>query len=260
VVSVHQALPPELDDGSRVGFVHSAETTSGVNGPGVRYTIFFSGCPLRCLYCHNPDTQMMRLGDRTTVNRVLAEAKKYLPFIRRGGGITVTGGEALMQPEFLEDIFVGAKTELGLHNALDTSGMGGMRVSDRMLDHVDLVLLDIKAGNARRYSYVTQTGKFDELLAFADRLLDRGIRLWIRFVLVPGLTDSPEEIAQVADICVHLQPVIDRIEVLPYHRLGVDKYHALGRAYPLMDTPTPTPEQVEEALDIFRARDLYAIA
>ena len=240
MASIRQGLPPELQDGSRVGHVHSAETTSGVNGPGVRYTVFFSGCPLRCLYCHNPDTQMMRLGDRTTVTRVLAEARKYLPFISRGGGITITGGEALMQPDFLEDIFVGAKTELGLHTALDTSGMGGARASDRLLEHTDLVLLDIKAGNARRYSYVTQTGRFDELLAFADRLMDKGIRLWIRFVLVPGLTDDPEEVAQVADICVRLKPVIDRIEVLPYHRLGVDKYQALGRAYPLMETPTPT--------------------
>ena len=259
MASIRQNLPPELQDGSRVGHVHSAETTSGVNGPGVRYTVFFSGCPLRCLYCHNPDTQMMRLGDRTTVNRVLAEAKKYLPFISRGGGITITGGEPLQQPAFLEDIFVGAKTELGLHTALDTSGMGGAKASDRLLDHTDLVLLDIKAGNPRRYSYVTQTGDFDQLMAFAQRLKSKGIRLWIRFVLVPGLTADAENVGQVADICVGLQSVIDRIEVLPYHRLGVDKYTALGRSYALMDTEPPTPAEVEDALAIFRERDLEPI-
>jgi pyruvate formate lyase activating enzyme len=259
VVSTHVELPPELQDGSRVGFVHSAETTSGVNGPGPRYTVFLSGCPLRCLYCHNPDTQMMRLGDRTTVKRLLAEVGRYRAFIRRTGGLTLTGGEPLQQPEFVEDVFIGAKEELGLHTALDTSGMGGMRASDRLLDHVDLVLLDIKAGNPRKYAHVTQTGKFDELMAFGARLLDRGTRLWIRFVLVPGLTDDPEHVDQVAAICAELRPVVDRIEVLPYHTLGVDKYAALGRTYPLLHTPTPTPQQVAEALAVFQARGLQAI-
>ena len=259
MTSTHVALPPELQDGSRVGFVHSAETTSGVNGPGPRYTVFLSGCPLRCLYCHNPDTQMMRLGDRTTVKRLLHEVSRYRAFISRGGGLTLTGGEPLQQPEFIEDVFVGAKRDLGLHTALDTSGMGGMRASDRLLDHVDLVLLDIKAGNPRRYAYVTQTGKFDELIGFAARLLERGTRLWIRFVLVPGLTDDPAHVAEVADICVELQPIIDRIEVLPYHTLGVDKYAALGRAYPLLHTPTPTPQEVEASVAIFAERGFRAI-
>ena len=259
MASPQQELPRHLQDGSRVGFVHSAETTSGVNGPGVRYTVFAAGCPLRCLYCHNPDTQMMRLGDRTTVNRVLAETAKYAAFLK-GGGITITGGEPLQQPEFIEDVFVGAKAELGLHTALDTSGMGGLRASDRLLDHVDLVLLDIKAGNPRTYSYVTQTGKFDELLQFAERLLSRGTRIWVRFVLVPGLTDAPEHIAQVADICAELQPIVDRVEVLPYHTLGVDKYEALGRVYPLLNTPTPTRESVAAAVAVFRERGLVALA
>ncbi len=222
MVGSHGALPPELQDGSRVGFVHSAETTSGVNGPGPRYTVFLSGCPLRCLYCHNPDTQMMRLGDRTTVKRLLAEVAKYSAFISRDGGLTLTGGEPLQQPEFVADVFEGAKQELGLHTALDTSGMGGMRASDRLLDNLDLVLLDIKAGNPRRYAYVTSTGKFDELLQFAARLLERGTRLWIRFVLVPGLTDEPEHVDEVAAICqraaAHHRP--DRGAAVPHARGG----------------------------------------
>lgn len=256
----HHDLPPELRDGSRVGFVHSAETTSGVNGPGLRYTVFVAGCPLRCLYCHNPDTQNMRLGQRTTVKRVLEEMAKYHSFIAEGGGLTITGGEPLLQPDFVEDIFVGAQEDLGLHTALDTSGIGGMRASDRMLDHVSLVLLDIKAGNAPLFKRVTTDGDFSELMAFADRLLDRGNRLWIRFVLVPGLTDAPDHVAQVADICAHLRDVIDRVEVLPYHSLGVDKYAELGREYGLVGTPSPTQEQVEAALAVFRQRDLYALA
>lgn len=256
----HGDLPPELQDGSRVGFVHSSETTSGVNGPGLRYTVFVAGCPLRCLYCHNPDTQNMRLGQRTTVKRVLDETARYRAFISNGGGLTITGGEPLLQPDFVEDIFVGAKSDLGIHTTLDTSGMGGMRASDRLIENTDLVLLDIKAGNAALYERVTTHGNFTELLEFADRLLMHGTRMWIRFVLVPGLTDAPENIAEVADVCVGLREVIDRVEVLPYHTLGVDKYAALGRSYPLLGTPIPTPEQVETALMIFRKRDLYAIS
>ncbi len=258
--SVHRELPAHLRDGSRVGYVHSAETTSGVNGPGLRYTVFMAGCPLRCLYCHNPDTQMMRLGDRTTVKRVLADTARYGAFIRNGGGLTITGGEPLLQPEFIEDVFVGAKVELGLHTALDTSGMGGMRASGRLLDHVDLVLLDIKAGNPQLYERVTTGGDFGELLQFAARLVDHGTRLWIRFVLVPGLTDAVQNVEQVADVCVELRDVIDRVEVLPYHRLGVDKYAALGRVYELADTGPPTPDQVAAALAVFRERGLYALA
>ncbi|MEI8080486.1 MAG: pyruvate formate-lyase-activating protein [Actinomycetes bacterium] len=253
-------LPPELQDGSRVGFVHSSETTSGVNGPGLRYTVFVAGCPLRCLYCHNPDTQNMRLGQRTTVKRVLDDTARYGAFIAKDGGLTITGGEPLLQPDFVEDIFVGAKTDLGLHTCLDTSGMGGMRASDRLLEHTDLVLLDIKAGNPALYEKVTTYGDFSELMQFAGRLLDHGTRLWIRLVLVPGLTDSPENVAEVADICADLRDVIDRVEVLPYHTLGVAKYEALGRAYPLVGVPVPTKEQVNAALAIFRSRDLYAIA
>lgn len=250
----------DVADGSRVGFVHSAETTSGVNGPGLRYTVFLSGCPLRCLYCHNPDTQTMRLGERTTVRRVVQEAGRYRSFLMRGGGLTVTGGEPLLQPAFVEDLFVGVKQAYGMHTALDTSGHGGHRVSERMFANTDLVLLDIKAGNAELYERVTGGGEFPALLDFAGRLVEHQIKVWIRFVLVPGLTDRPEQIAEVADLAADLGSIVERVEVLPYHRLGVAKYAALGRAYPLLNTPAPTREQVEMALAIFRERGLRALA
>lgn len=173
----------DLGDGSRIGFVHSAETTSGVNGPGLRYTVFLSGCPLRCLYCHNPDTQTIRLGERTTARRVIAEAGRYRAFISPGGGLTVTGGEPLLQPAFVEDLFVGAKEAYGLHTALDTSANGGHRASDRLLANTDLVLLDIKAGNPELYEQVSGGGKLSDVLAFAARLVDHKIAVWIRFVL-----------------------------------------------------------------------------
>jgi pyruvate formate lyase activating enzyme len=247
-------------DGSRVGFVHSAETTSGVNGPGLRYTVFLSGCPLRCLYCHNPDTQTMRLGERTTVRRVVEEAGRYRAFLSRGGGLTVTGGEPLLQPAFVEDLFVGVKSAYGMHTALDTSANGGHRASENLLANTDLVLLDIKAGTPELYERVSGGGRLGDVVDFAARLVEHRIAVWIRFVLVPGLTDSPDGIADVADLCADISEIVERVEVLPYHRLGVDKYAALGRAYPLLDTPSPSRESVERALAIFRERGLVALA
>jgi pyruvate formate lyase activating enzyme len=250
----------DVDDGSRIGFVHSTETTSGVNGPGLRYTVFLSGCPLRCLYCHNPDTQGMRLGERTTAARVVREAGRYLAFISRGGGLTVTGGEPLLQPAFVEELFVGAKRAYGLHTALDTSGYGGHRASDTLLQSTDLVLLDIKAGTEAMYEHVTGGGRLRDVLEFGARLVEHRVAVWVRFVLVPGLTDAPDQVAQVADLAAQLGPIVERVEVLPYHRLGMEKYAALGREYPLGDTPPPTPEQVEQALATFRSRGLHALA
>jgi pyruvate formate lyase activating enzyme len=250
----------DVADGSRIGFVHSAETTSGVNGPGLRYTVFLSGCPLRCLYCHNPDTQTMRLGERTTARRVIEEAGRYRAFIARGGGLTVTGGEPLLQPAFVEALFVGVKEAYGLHTALDTSANGGHRASERLLANTDLVLLDIKAGNAALYEKVSGGGSLADVLAFGARLVEHQVKVWIRFVLVPGLTDGPGQIAEVADLAADFGDIIDRVEVLPYHRLGVDKYAALGRAYPLLGTPTPSRESVDQALAIFRERGLYTLA
>jgi pyruvate formate lyase activating enzyme len=250
----------DVADGSRIGFVHSAETTSGVNGPGLRYTVWLSGCPLRCLYCQNPDTQGMRLGERTTARRVISEAGRYLAFIRPHGGLTVTGGEPLLQARFVEELFVGVKQEYGLHTALDTSAAGAHRASERLLDHTDLVLLDVKAGNQELYRTVTGTGTLGDVVAFGARLLERGTRVWIRFVLVPGLTDDPRHIEQVAGIASELSPIVDRVEVLPYHRLGVEKYAALGRDYPLGDTPSPTQESVTHAVRIFREHGLTTLA
>lgn len=245
---------------NRVGYVHSAETTSGVNGPGLRYTMFLAGCPLRCLYCHNPDTQTAHLGERTDSERVISDIGRYRTFLRHGG-LTITGGEPLMQAAFVEEVFVSVKERYdNMHTALDTSAHGSHRVSDRLLDHTDLTLLDIKAGSPELYERVSGGGKFETLLEFSARLVERGNKMWIRFVLVPGLTDADEDLADVADLCAELGECVERVEILPYHRLGVDKYAALGRSYPLLHTPAPTREQVDHALAIFRERGLYALA
>lgn len=246
---------PLWEDGLIRGYVHSAETVGSVNGPGVRYTVYLSGCALRCLYCHNPDTWHMRMGDHVKVNHVLADVGTFAHFISvAGGGITVSGGEPLLQPRFVTALFEGVKQQYGLSTCLDTSGALGSRASDELLDLTDLVLLDIKSGDPETYRRVT-SGELRPTLEFARRLSERGNRMWIRFVLVPGLTDAPENIAAVADFVATLE-CVDRVEVLPYHSFGEQKYEALHWTYRLEGLEPPSHEQVVAAQDIFAARGL----
>lgn len=194
-------------------------------------------CPLRCLYCHSPDTWHLRNGQLSTVDEVMAEVDKYTRFIRAaGGGFTVSGGEPLLQPRFTAALLVAAK-ERGLHTALDTSGYLGVRADGPLLDATDLVLLDIKSWHPETYRRVTGV-EVEPTLAFAQRLADRGTPVWVRFVLVPGLTDAPSNVDGIAQF-VALLPNVERVEVLPFHRLGVAKYAALGIPFPLPDTVPP---------------------
>ena len=179
------------------GFVHSKEAGGAVDGPGIRYVLFVSGCPLRCQYCHNPDTWHMRKGKETSVGEIIAEIASYSNFLKRAkGGITITGGEPLTQVEFTAEIFHAAKA-MGLHTALDTSGFLGKRVSDEMLEDIDLVLLDIKAFTEETYFEVTGA-QLQPTLDFARRLSAMGKKIWLRYVLVPGLTDKLDEIEGLA--------------------------------------------------------------
>ena len=217
---------------------------------------------VRCAACTATTPTPRRCASGSARRRATSSRRQVAtgPSSRTAGGLTVTGGEPLLQPAFVEDLFVGVKDAYGLHTALDTSANGGHRASERLLANTDLVLLDIKAGNAALYEKVSGGGSLSDVLAFSARLVDHEVKVWIRFVLVPGLTDGPDEIAEVADLAADLGSIVDRVEVLPYHRLGVDKYAALGRAYPLLGTPTPTRESVDQALAIFRDRGLYALA
>jgi pyruvate formate lyase activating enzyme len=161
-------------DGEVTGFIHSAETTGTVNGPGVRYTLYLSGCPLRCLYCQNPDTWEMRLGERVSVDQVVGDIEKFLVFLcTTGGGLTTSGGEPLLQPRFLLALYRRVKERWDLHTALDTSGNLGDRASDELLDLTDLTLLDVKSGDAETYRRVTG-GELEPTLAFGRRLAARG--------------------------------------------------------------------------------------
>ncbi|MHA6758449.1 pyruvate formate-lyase-activating protein [Streptacidiphilus sp. PAMC 29251] len=240
------------------GSVHSWDLSTGVDGPGTRFVTFLSGCPLNCLYCHNPDTKRMRNGRRTSADEIVAEAAKYTRFIRAaGGGATVSGGEPLLQPLLTGELLHRYKHDLGLHTALDTSGFLGVRATDSLLADTDLVLLDIKSWQPELYRRVTGR-PLRPTLDFARRLADLGKEVWVRFVLVPGLTDDPENVAGVARFAASLGNV-SRVDVLPFHKLGAAKYEALGERFELADTPSPDAAQLAAATAAFREQGLYAV-
>lgn len=239
-----------MRDGS-LGSIHSWELVTAVDGPGTRMTIFLSGCPLRCLYCHNPDTMAMRNGEPIEADELLRRIRRYRKIFRTtGGGITLSGGEVLMQPAFAARLLRGAK-EMGIHTALDTSGFLGAAATDQMLADTDLVLLDVKSGIPETYRKVTGRA-LQPTVDFGDRLSERGIEIWVRFVLVPGLTDAQENIDAVARIAKRWSS-LTRLEVLPFHQMGRDKWEALHMDYALADAVPPTMEQVDEVRDRFRS-------
>ncbi|HTT51940.1 MAG TPA: pyruvate formate-lyase-activating protein [Streptosporangiaceae bacterium] len=255
-VTTAGARPAPADLSQVTGSVHSWDLSTGVDGPGTRFVLFTAGCPLRCVYCHNPDTWSGRNGQRMSAAAVLAQAGRYRRFIRAaGGGLTVSGGEPLLQPAFTRAVLAGAK-DLGLHTALDTSGYLGARAGDELLDATDLVLLDIKSfdpGIARRV-----TGRnIAPTLAFARRLADRHQPVWVRFVLVPGWTDDRGDITALARFTASLGNV-ERVDVLPFHTLGAAKYAALGLDNPCAGVAPPTAEQVGQARAVFTAAGLDA--
>ncbi|GGV35159.1 pyruvate formate-lyase-activating enzyme [Kitasatospora herbaricolor] len=243
---------------ARTGSVHSWDVSTGVDGPGTRFVVFLAGCPLTCLYCHNPDTWRMPDGTRTGVDAVVTEARRHAAFIHAaGGGATLTGGEPLLQPAFCAELFHRFKHELGLHTALDTSGFLGARAGDGLLADVDLVLLDVKSWD--RDLYLRLTGQhLEPTLDFARRLADLGKEVWVRFVLVPGLTDGPANVEGVAGFAASLGNVA-RVDVLPFHNLGSAKYRARGRPFPLEGTPAPNAEQLEAARSVFADHGLHAV-
>ncbi len=237
-----------------IGSVHSWELVTAVDGPGTRMTTFLAGCPLRCLYCHNPDTMNPHRGLPVRADDLLARIKRYRSIFRATrGGVTLSGGEVLQQPAFARRILRGAK-ELGIHTALDTSGFLGRNADDAMLADVDLVLLDVKAGDEATYRRVTGR-RLRPTLDFGRRLDAAGIETWIRFVLVPGLTDDPATIEPVADYAASMG-CVSRVEVLPFHQMGRGKWAELGLDYRLADTEPPSADLVESTRAVFRARGL----
>lgn len=225
-----------------VGMVHSWELVTAVDGPGTRVTVFLNGCPLRCLYCHNPDTWARKDGMPLTVDEVMERISRYTGVLKAmGGGVTISGGEPLFQHNFTARILRRCK-EQGLHTALDTSGYLGARASDSLLSDVDLVLLDVKSGIEEIYKKATGRA-LAPTLEFGRRLDQRGIPIWIRFVLVPDLTDDVDNVAAVAQYVASLGSV-QRVEVLPFHQMGRDKWREMGLKYQLYDTQPPSADLV----------------
>ncbi|MFJ4557387.1 pyruvate formate-lyase-activating protein [Streptomyces massasporeus] len=242
--------------GSVTGRIHSWDLSTGVDGPGTRFVLFTSGCPLRCLYCANPDTWHMHDGRETTVDKVMTEIDKYQGFLSTAdGGVTLTGGEPLLQPAFAGAVLRRCK-EAGLHTALDTSGFLGARATDELLADTDLVLLDIKSFDVTTYRKLTG-GALNPTLNLATRLDRLGKHVWIRYVLVPGWTDDENAVDGLAEFLSGLN-CVERVDILPFHKLGAAKYDALGIPFALRDTPAPDKALVERVRGQFRARGLMA--
>ncbi|MEU2337941.1 pyruvate formate-lyase-activating protein [Streptomyces sp. NPDC013172] len=238
------------------GRIHSWDLSTGVDGPGTRFVLFVSGCPLRCLYCANPDTWHMRDGKETTADEVMTEIEKYRAFITTaGGGVTITGGEPLLQSAFTGEILRRCK-KAGLHTALDTSGFLGTRATDELLAGTDLVLLDIKSFDVPTYHALTG-GELTPTLNFATRLDHLGVPMWIRYVLVPGWTDDLPRVDALARFVAGLGTA-ERVDVLPFHKLGAAKYDALGIPFPLRDNPVPDPDLTENVRARFREHGVAA--
>ncbi len=236
------------------GYVHSVESAGAVDGPGVRFIVFLTGCPLRCQYCHNPDCIKSKNGQFRTVQDILDELKSVTPFLKKaGGGVTISGGEPLAQPDFTLALLRGAR-RMGLHTALDTSGYMIDHASDEILAATDLVLLDVKAGLPDLYQEVTGV-PLQPTLRFARHLSLSGKPMWVRFVLVPGLTDSLSNLKALA-LILSTYENIERMDILPFHKMGEYKWEMMDMEYKLKETPEPTAEQVLRAKEFFTAYGL----
>jgi pyruvate formate lyase activating enzyme len=242
-----------LDSGD-MGFLHSFTTGSTVDGPGIRVVAWTTGCMFRCLYCHNPDTWTMSNGIPVSVERAAAELHKYRYGLKiMSGGFTLSGGEPLMQHKFAVKLFTAARN-MGIHTALDTNGYWGYRLTDEDLEKIDLVLLDIKAWDPERHRRLTGM-EVDAVLSFAKHLSSRHRPVWLRFVLVPGLTDDRDDIARIAGFAAGLGNV-ERVDVLPFHQFGRFKWKQLNLDYALDSVEPPSAEAIDSACAQFRAMGL----
>jgi pyruvate formate lyase activating enzyme len=239
-----------------MGFLHSFTTGSAVDGPGVRVVAWTTGCLWRCLYCHNPDTWTMRNGIPVAVTRATEQLRKYRQGLKvMTGGVTFSGGEPLMQDRFIAKMLA-ASRGMGIHTTIETNGYLGERLSDSELESIDLVMLGIKAWGNEKHKKLTGRD-IDPTLAFARRLAAKKRAMWIRFVLVPDLTDDPDDVTHIARFAAELGNV-ERVDVLPFHQMGRYKWEKLGMRYALNDTQPPTLEATQRAVDLFRREGLQA--
>ena len=233
-----------------LGYIHSVETFGLVDGPGVRYIIFLQGCAMRCQYCHNPETWAFTKENAKTPQEAFNAAYRYRNYWRNNGGLTISGGEPLRQLDFVSEVFRLAHAKK-VQTALDTSAQpfapedaAWMARFDKLLENTDLVILDLKEIDDEKHKKLTgHTNK--NILAMAQYVAAKGVNLWIRHVLVPGLTDDADGL-RALDAFIKTLPTVRRVEVLPYHTLGANKYHALGIPYSLEDVPALPPEALAD--------------
>ena len=256
---LHLGLSPDApedealhdDDEGAFGYVHSYETSSRYDGPGLRIVLFVSGCLLRCSYCHNPDTWHLKDGTYVSARQVIDRLAAFAPALKSlDGGLTISGGEPMVQRGFTRRILAAAK-RMGLHTAIETSGFLGSRCDERYLSVLDLVLLDIKSGDPETYRKVTGRD-LAPTLSFAKRLAAIGKPVWVRFTLVPGLTDDPANVEAVARFVAPMKNV-EWVEVQPFHQLGAFKWKAMHLPDKHADTTPPSADLVNRVLEQFRS-------
>lgn len=246
------------ENGPIKGYVHSVESFGAVDGPGIRFTAFLQGCRMRCQYCHNPDTWNIGVGEEMTADQVLDDAERYKAFWGDTGGITCSGGESLVQIDFLLDLFTKAKAR-GISTCLDTSGNPFTRGQpwfgkfEQLMAVTDISLVDIKHINSAEHKKLTGFGN-ENILDMIQYMSSHNCDMWIRHVLVPERTDYDNYLTELGDYIKTLNNV-QKVEVLPYHTLGVKKYHELGIAYPLEGIEPPTPDRIKNAEKLLHTAD-----
>lgn len=226
------------------GRIHSFQSMGAVDGPGLRFVVFMQGCPLRCAYCHNPDTWAFSAGQEYTVEAVMQKIRRFAPYIKKTGGVTVTGGEPLAQAAFVTALFAALQAE-GFHTALDSSGIGCTnKAIEPLLAHTNLVLADVKFLSFTDYRRYTG-GNYNNVIGFLQQVTGAGVDLWLRHVVVPGLTDSEQFAADFAQF-VKAFPTVKRVELLPFRKLCLEKYSELGIPFPFADVEQAEPRHLEK--------------
>ena len=235
------------------GRIHSIETMAAVDGPGLRFAVFFQGCPQRCIYCHNPDTWNASGGQEMTADEIARKAVRYKPYFGETGGVTVTGGEPFMQSEFLLELLKKCKEE-NIHTAVDTCGFYLDEKVKEALSYTDLVMLDIKHTDKETFNKITKQD-ISRPLAFLSYMKETQKPLWIRQVTIPSLTDSEEQILDLLRLTEGAN--VKKIELLPYHTLGTSKWEKLGLTYELPDTPPPAEEVMTRLREIVKNSHIH---
>ncbi|QEM97853.1 pyruvate formate-lyase-activating protein [Lacticaseibacillus paracasei] len=247
-------------DGPIKGYVHSVESFGSVDGPGIRFVVFMQGCRMRCQYCHNPDTWNIGVGEEMTADQILADAQRYKAFWGDQGGITCSGGESLVQIDFILELFTKAKA-LGISTCLDTSGGPFTRDQpwfgqfEKLMAVTDISLVDIKHIDSAEHKKLTGFPN-ENILDMVQYMSAHGDDMWIRHVLVPERTDFDPYLKRLGDYIATLDKnVVQKVEILPYHTLGVKKYHELGITYPLEGIEPPSADRVKNAENLLHVKD-----